>query len=126
MSIAAMVIGIIAGLIGLFVTGITTLMGLNLLATPQLAFDSEITAHARSLFGQIVLVDIISCLLGFLGAGLAAGKPRVGSVLMTFAAAGLFYEERAMAMVASPLFLIAALLAFIDRPKNPQVETRGS
>ena len=54
-------------------------------------------------------------LLGFVGAALAMAKPVLSAVIMLVAAIAVAISISLFAVIATPLFLIAALLVFLDR-----------
>jgi hypothetical protein len=54
-------------------------------------------------------------LLGLVGAALSLAKPVVAAVLMAVAAIAIGISISLFAVIATPLLLIAALLAFLGR-----------
>jgi hypothetical protein len=54
-------------------------------------------------------------LLGLVGAALSLAKPRIATVIMLVAAIAVGISISLFAVIASPLFLVAALLAFLSR-----------
>jgi hypothetical protein len=103
--VAALVLGIVGGVLGLlsavFALGIG---GIGSVAGTQGA--GTVIGLGWSAMGF--------AFLGFLGAGLAMGKPRLGGTLLLIAGIG-FLISISFAVLATPLFLIAALMAFMGR-----------
>ena len=54
-------------------------------------------------------------ILGLLGAALTLAKPRAAAALMLLSAVGITISISMFALLAAPLFLIAAALAFFGR-----------
>ena len=54
-------------------------------------------------------------LLGLVGAALSLAKPRIAAVVMLVAAIAVGISISLFAVIASPLFLVAALLTFLGR-----------
>ncbi len=59
-------------------------------------------------------------LLGLLGAALALAKPRAAAAIMLVAALGITVSISLFAVIAAPLLLIAAILAFLGRQKGDE------
>ena len=105
MRIAALIIGIIAGLFGI-------LSAVLALAVGGIGGSSTVVGLGWS--------ALAFCILGFLGAGLAMGKPRLGALILLIAAVGVLISVSWFAVIATPLFLIAATLAFFGRRGEPE------
>jgi hypothetical protein len=61
------------------------------------------------------LAALFFSLLGLVGAALSLAKPRIAAVIMLVAAIAVGISISLFAVIASPLFLVAALLAFLGR-----------
>lgn len=113
MRVAALVLGVIGGVFGIFaslfalgVGGLGSAMG---------------TEGANTVIG-LGWSAMFFCLLGFLGSGLAMAKPRAAAGLLLISALGFIVSVSAFALVTGPLFLIASLLAFLGRgPRQKQL-----
>lgn len=106
MRTGALVLGIIAGIFGilsavlaLFVGGMGT------------AFESEGAGTVVGLGWSALGFS----LLGLIGAALAMAKPILAAVIMLVAAVAIGISISLFAVIATPLFLVAALLAFLGR-----------
>jgi hypothetical protein len=106
MRIGALALGIVGGLLGVM-SAVTAL----LLGGIGGAFDAEGSGTIVGLgFSALVF-----CFLGFLGAGLALAKPRIAGLLLLVSAIGITISISLFAVLAAPLFLIAAILAFLGK-----------
>jgi hypothetical protein len=106
MRIAALILGVVGGVFGL----IAALLALGI--------GGIGSATGQQGGGQIIGLGwsaFAFCILGFLGSGLAMGKPKLGAVLLLVAGLGFFISISWFAIITAPLFLIAALLAFMGR-----------
>lgn len=65
-------------------------------------------------------MGVALALVGFLGAGLAPGRPRLASVVLLAAAVVSPFYVGPLWLLIPPLYLIAALLAFLGREKRPR------
>lgn len=68
-----------------------------------------------SLISNLGFSAMAFCLLGFLGAGLAMARPTAGGVILLLAAVGFLISVSWFAIVTTPLFALAALLAVVGR-----------
>jgi hypothetical protein len=67
-------------------------------------------------------------LLGLVGAALSLARPILAAVIMLLAAIAILISISLFAVIATPLFLIAALLAFLGRNTRQEgitVQTRA-
>lgn len=106
MRIAALILGVIGGLFGI------------LAALLALGIGGIGSATGQQGAGTIVNLGwsaFLFCLLGFLGSGLAMGKPRLGAGLLAVSGLGFLVSVSWFALITTPLFLMAAMLAFFGR-----------
>ena len=59
-------------------------------------------------------------LVGLVGAGLSLAKPRIAAAIMLVASIAIAISISLFAAIATPLLLIAALLAFLGRHKREE------
>jgi hypothetical protein len=109
MRVAAMVLGIIGGIIGLFAGGVALAIGgIGSVAGTQGA--------GTAIGGGWAALSV----LGIVGAALALARPKVAGALMLVAAVGGFVSVFVAYIVAGPLLLIGGLLALLARrPTTP-------
>jgi hypothetical protein len=106
MRIAALVVGIVGGVFGLLSVILVMVIG---------GIGSATEAEGASTIVGLSFSALFFCLLGFLGAGLAMARPLVGAIILLVAALGALVSMSLFAIIVSPLFLIAAILAFFGR-----------
>jgi len=106
MRTGALVLGIIAGLAGL-VSAVLALFVGGLGG----AFDAEGASTVVGLGWSALGFS----LLGLVGAALSLAKPVLAAVIMLIAGVAVAISISLFAVIATPLFLIAALLAFLGR-----------
>ena len=110
MRVAAMVLGLIGGVIGLFAGGFAIVVG------------GIGTATQSDRAGTVVVLGFIAlglAVVGIVGGALAQAKPRVAAVLMLVAGIAGFIAVSLFWIVAGLLLLIGAVLAFLVRaPKS--------
>jgi hypothetical protein len=112
------VLGIIAGLAGL-VSAVLALFVGGLGG----AFDAEGAGTVVGLGWSALGFS----LLGLVGAALSLAKPVIAAVIMLIAGVAVAISISLFAVIATPLFLIAALLAFLGRNTRQEeitVQTR--
>ncbi len=110
MRVAALVLGIIGGVIGILAASTATGLG----AIGTIAKDPKAVAQATELAGRGGLAIAIS-IIAMVGAALAMAKPRAAAVvLLVTGLAGLF-AVGGFYLLAGPLLLVGALLAFLGR-----------
>lgn len=104
MRVAALILGIIGGLAGIFGGGLTfTIGGLGQV------FDMEDAAMVTNLG----LAAVPAGALGIIGGALALSKPKLAGILMLVSAiAGLIFVS-ALYSVAFVLLIVGAILAFL-------------
>jgi len=118
MRTGALVLGIIAGLAGL-VSAVLALFVGGLGG----AFDAEGAGTVVSLGWSALGFS----LLGLVGAALSLAKPVLAAMIMLIAGVAVLVSISLFAVIATPLFLIAALLAFLGRNTRQEeitVQTR--
>jgi hypothetical protein len=106
MRTGALVLGIIAGLAGL-VSAVLALFVGGLGG----AFDAEGAGTVVGLGWSALGFS----LLGLVGAALSLAKPVIAAVIMLIAGVAVAISISLFAVIATPLFLIAALLVFLGR-----------
>ncbi len=108
----AMVLGILGGLCGLLMALLTIGGGL---LNAGVGGQADTTAT----LGGFGAAGLAFSVLAFIGAGLTLTKPRAAAVLLLIAGVGTLVSLSAFAILATPLLLIAALLAFLGRRPAP-------
>lgn len=122
MRIAALVLGIIGGVIGLMAAATAGLLGG---AAGALATDAQSTAQATEIAGRGGLGVLIS-IVAMVGAAFAMAKPRFAALtLLITGVAGLF-AIGGFYLLAGPLLLVASLLAFLGRKPNAATQAAPS
>ena len=102
----AVVIGIIAGLAGLVCAVLALTVG-----GVGAAFEAE---GASQIIG-LGLSTLGFSLLGLFGAALSIARPRLAALVMAVAGIAVAISISIFTVIATPLFLVAALLAFLGR-----------
>ncbi len=103
MRIAALILGIIGGLAGIFGGGLTfTIGGLGQV------FDMEDAAMVTNLG----LAAVPAGTLGIIGGALALSKPKLAGILMLVSAIAVIFVS-ALYSVAFVLLIVGAILAFL-------------
>lgn len=106
MRIAALILGVVGGIFGIIAA---------LLALSIGGIGSAVGQEGAGMIVGLGWSAFLFCLLGFLGAGLAMGKPRLGALLLAVSGFGFLVSVSWFAIITAPLFLIASLLAFFGR-----------
>ncbi len=109
MRVAALILGIIGGIIGLFAAGFALFVGAVGTATGAANSGMAVGGGWAALALSVV---------GVVGGALAMAKPRAAALLMIIAAVGGFISVFIAYVVAGPLLLIGAILAFAGRAKK--------
>jgi hypothetical protein len=113
MRVAALVLGVIGGVFGIFASIFALGVG---------GLGSAVGSQGASTVIGLGWSAMFFCLLGFLGSGLAMAKPKAAALLLLISALGFIVSVSAFAVVTGPLFLIASLLAFLGRgPRQKEV-----
>ncbi len=117
MRTGAIVLGIIAGLAGL-VSAVLALMvgGVGAAFEPEGA--SQIIGLGWSALGL--------SLLGLIGAALWIAKPQLAPLIMTAAGVAIVFSISMFAVIARPLFLVAALLGRVRQEAQGPPRTQRS
>lgn len=111
MRVAALVLGIIGGVIGIMAAATAT--GLGGMAG-ALADDPAATAQATDIAGRGALGIVIS-IVALVGGALAMAKPRTAAVIMLLTGIAGLVAVGGFYLLAGPLLLVGALLAFLGR-----------
>ena len=111
MRIAALIVGIVGGIFGLLSAILGLFMG---------GVGGALEAEGAGTVVNLSFAGLFFCLLGFLGAGLAMAKPLAGAIILLISALGALISMSFFAIIVSPLFLIAALLAFFGRSRRAE------
>jgi hypothetical protein len=106
--VGALVIAVIGGLFGI----VAALIALSVGGIGK-AFNA--TSYDGQMIANLGWAAMGFCLLGFIGAGLTMAKPSLGGVLLLIAAVGFLFSVSWFAIITTPLFLLAAGLAFMAR-----------
>ncbi len=110
MRIAALVLGVIGGIIGLFGAGAAIAIG---------GVGAAVGAqNAGTAIGGGWAALALS-VLGIVGAALAMAKPKLAGWLMLIAAIGGFISVFLAYIVAGPLLVIGGLLALFAKKSHP-------
>jgi hypothetical protein len=96
-----MILGLIGFAIGLVADFIGTVHG----------YATDVTHHG--------FVGLVLLLIGLAGSLLALFAPVVAAVLLLIAGIGFFYVLGTGALFVAPFFIVAAVLAFVDRRPAP-------
>lgn len=118
MRIALRVIALILGIIG-FVDGVIA----NFIVAAYRDVANLIGVSTVQSHG---VIGFILCLIGLAGAILALRVPIVAAVLLLVATIGLFVVLHWWALLASPQFALAAVLAVLDRAEAPRPRLGGA
>jgi xanthine/uracil permease len=102
-AIIGVVGAIVAFIVNTFYSGVNDLM--------RVAGDPHRQTHG--------FIGLLLVVVGLIGAFVGIPSPITGSILMLVAALGFIYVVHWWALVASPLLLLAAVLAYMDRKKEP-------
>ncbi len=111
MRIAALILGVVGGIFGLIAA---------LLALEIGGIGAAVGSQGAGLTIDLGWSAFGFCLLGFLGAGLTMGKPPAGALLLLIAGLGFLVSVSWFVLITAPLFLFAALLAFMGRAGDPR------
>ena len=106
MKVAALVLGVIGGILGLIAA---------LLALSIGGIGRALGADGGSMVVSLGWSSLIFCFLGFIGAGLALAKPKLSGVILLISAIGFTISISWFAIISGPLFLMASLFAFMGR-----------
>jgi hypothetical protein len=113
----ALALGLVGGVIGLVAAGFALAVG-----GIGTALNSSATSSGQTNFGMVTTggwIALGSSVVGLVGAALALAKPRLASLVMLVAAIGGFVGISLFYVVAGPLLLVGALLAFLGRNAKP-------
>jgi hypothetical protein len=113
MRTGAIVLGIVAGLAGL-VSAVLALMVGGIGAAVEAEGASQVIGLGWSALGF--------SLLGLFGAAMSIAKPRLAALVMAVAGIAVAISISLFAVIATPLFLVGALLAFLGRRPKAQAE----
>lgn len=114
MRVAALVIGVIGGVFGIIAAVFALTIG---------GIGSAVGAEGASTVSGLGWLALLFCVIGFLGAGLAMAKPRIGAALLIVSAIGVTISISYFAIASAPLFLIAGILAFWGRKSGAAVQS---
>ncbi len=67
------------------------------------------------------VIGFILCIVALIGAFLALRQPILAAVLLVIAAIGFFVVARWWGLLASPQWIVAAVLAVMDRAEKPRL-----
>lgn len=99
MRTGAMVLGIIGGIIGLFIAGIAIIV--------------EAAATDHNVAGGFLL--LLLCVAGIVGAALTQAKPMAAAILMGLAGLVGFVFAGLLWIVAGPLLIAGAVMAYVSQ-----------
>ena len=113
MRTGAIVLGIVAGLAGLVSAVLALIVG-GVGAAVEAEGASQVIGLGWSALGF--------SLLGLFGAAMSIAKPRLAALVMAVAGIAVAISISLFAVIATPLFLVGALLAFLGRRPKVQAE----
>lgn len=116
MRVAALVLGIIGGVIGIMAAATAGALGGAVGALS--ANDPKATAQATEIAGRGGLGVVIS-IVALVGAALAMAKPRAAALILLLTGIAGLVTVGGFYLLAGPLLLVAALLAFLGRKPAP-------
>lgn len=99
MRTGAMVLGIIGGIIGLFIAGIAIIV--------------EAASTGHNVAGGLLL--LLLCVAGIVGAALTQAKPMAAAILMGLAGLVGFVFAGVLWIVAGPLLIAGAVMAYVSQ-----------
>lgn len=109
----------IIGRIGALLCGlIGTILALIINVAYSAVHDALRLGGAKTIEQSHGFIGLALVVVGFAGALLALPSPTVAALLMLVAAIGLFFVVKVYALLASFFFIVAALLAFLDRKQR--------
>lgn len=111
MRIAALVLGILGGVIGLFMSGGALFIG---------GVGAAVGAAGASTVIGGGWAALALSILGIVGGALAIAKPKLAGWFMVIAAVGGFIAVFLAFIVAGPLLLIGGILALVSKDKVQQ------
>ncbi len=115
MRIAALVLGILGGVIGLFMSGGALFIG---------GVGAAVGAAGASTVIGGGWAALALSILGIVGGALAIAKPKLAGWFMVIAAVGGFIAVFIAFIVAGPLLLIGGILALVSKDKVQQPRTQ--
>ncbi len=105
----------IAGLVGTFDGVVINIMVSAYHDAQRLLGGSADPSHG--------VIGFVVCLVGLLGAIVTLRSPIIGALLLAIAGIAFFFVVHWWALLASPQFLIAAVLAYMARSDVPAEDT---
>lgn len=109
MRIAALILGIIGGVIGLFASGAALFVG---------GIGAAVQSQGASQIISLGWAALFLSIIGIIGGAIAIAAPKFGGGMMLVAGIGGFISVSLAYIVAGPLLLIGGLLAlFARKPK---------
>jgi hypothetical protein len=111
MRAGGLVLGLIGGVIGLIAAGLALAVG---------GLGGAMDVADSGLVVTLGWIALGSSIVGIIGGALATAKPRLAALLMFIAAVCGFIGISLFYVVAGPLLLIGALLAFLGRNSKPR------
>jgi hypothetical protein len=112
MRTGALVLGIIGGIFGIISAALAFVVG---------GMADFVDAEGAETVVGLGWSALFFCLVGLVGAGLAIVRPVVAAVLMLISAIGVTISISLFAVIAAPLFLVGALLAFLGRREGRSI-----
>jgi hypothetical protein len=109
MRIAALILGIIGGIIGLVAAGVALAIG---------AIGSVAGAQGSDTVIGLGWAALGLSVVGIIGGALAMAKPGASALLMLIAGVGGFIAISLAYVVAGPLLIVGAVLAFVGRSRR--------
>jgi hypothetical protein len=105
MRTGALVLGVLGGIFGIMSAALAFIIG---------GLGDFFDAEGAETVVRLGWSALFFCLVGLVGAGLAIVRPLVAAVLMLISAIGVTISISLFAIIAAPLFLVGALLAFLE------------
>jgi hypothetical protein len=116
MRIAALVLGIIGAVLGIFAA---------LLALSVGGIGQATGAEGGALVTALGWWSLAFVFLGFVGSGLALARPKLAGALLLVAGVGFFISISFFAIISGPLFLLAAMFAFMGSGRRRVDDARA-
>jgi hypothetical protein len=118
MRVAALILGIVGGVLGLIASILAITVG---------GIGHAVGASNADQVTGLGFLAFACTIVGFVGAGLALAKPRMAALLLLIAGVVGFISISVFWLLSGPFLLVGALLAFLGRgSKAPVAATSPS
>lgn len=106
---AALVLGLIGGIIGIFAAMIAVFFG---------GLGAALEVDGGETVAGLGFLSIFLAVMGIVGGALSRGKPTAAGVLQLIAGIGGFIAISAAWAISGPLLIVGGILALLGRPKD--------